>query len=54
MNALEWGLWETNTKIFEERLRNEKELFEERLAEMVEMFKKEETIKSSLVEELEK
>jgi hypothetical protein len=52
VSGLEWGLWETNTKIFEERLKNEKELFEERLAEMVEMFKKEEAIKNSLAEEL--
>jgi hypothetical protein len=50
VSALEWGLWEANNKIFEERLKNEKELFEERLAEMVEMCKKEETIKNSLAE----
>ena len=54
VSLIEWGIYNTNSKIFEERLKNEKEIFEGRLEEMSELLKKEELAKSALNEELEK
>ena len=42
-----------NAKIFDERLRNEKNIFEERIKEALQIQKKEETAKNCLKEQLE-